>query len=95
MRKLLLEAKSYGGSSVLALDGDKWQSSTIEYMPIRFFKKFGFDEVERYGTNVLLYKRLGNRNIPSLILPKYKPIPKLNKKCVNFFLMINVLGLNL
>jgi GNAT superfamily N-acetyltransferase len=62
-------ARSYGGASVLAYEGDKW-FGFFPYMPASFFKQFGFKEVCREGTRVLLHLNLGADELPSLIHPK-------------------------
>lgn len=70
MNTFLDEAKKFGGGSVIAYDGDKWFETSIYYMPANFFRKYGFREVDRNGTRVLLYLDLGNKNEPNLITPK-------------------------
>ncbi len=72
-------AKKFGGASVIAYDGDSWFGTSIKYMPISFFKKYGFEEVDRDGSRVLLFLNLGSTTQPKLIYPKYGE-PKDNKK---------------
>jgi hypothetical protein len=64
-------AKKYGGASVIAYDGDKWFGTSIKYMPSNFFKKFGFKEVDRHGSRVLLFLDLGSHSQPRLIMPSF------------------------
>ncbi|MFX0007432.1 MAG: hypothetical protein ACFFAV_11990, partial [Candidatus Hermodarchaeota archaeon] len=56
-------------------------------MPSSFFKKFGFKEVDRDGSRVLLYLDLGSSNPPKFILPKSKDV-NTNKK-LNLDLFFN------
>jgi len=69
---LINRAKKIGGTSVLAYDGDKWCGTSINYMPLSFFKKYGFEEIERDGSRVLLHLDLGAKTPPKLIYPKYE-----------------------
>ena len=80
-------AKPVGGVGVIAYDGDNWFSTSIKYMPSSFFKKFGFNEVDRDGSRVLLYLDLGSSNPPKFILPKSKDV-NTNKK-LNLDLFFN------
>lgn len=69
MQHFLEEARKVGGATVLAYEGDKW-FDYFDYMPFSFFEKFGFREVSRDGSRVLLHLDLGARSFPTLILPK-------------------------
>ncbi len=87
--KMLLEraiekAKAYDGISVLAYEGDKW-FGFFPYMPVSFFKKFGFKEVDRDNSRVLLYLNLGSDEAPKLICPKCKPAKKSDALTVDVF----------
>lgn len=87
--KMLLErvidkAKACGGLSVLAYEGDKW-FGFFPYMPSSFFKKFGFKEVDRDESRLLLYLNLGSDEPPKLIRPKCKPSKKSYKLVVDVF----------
>ncbi|MFX0027577.1 MAG: GNAT family N-acetyltransferase [Candidatus Hermodarchaeota archaeon] len=64
------KAKKIGGGAVIAYEGDKWFETSIRYMPSSFFQKYGFKEVDRDGTRVLLYLDLGSNLKPHFILPK-------------------------
>jgi GNAT superfamily N-acetyltransferase len=66
-------ARPSGGLSVLAYGGDRW-FGYFQYMPASFFKQFGFSEVDRDETRVLLYLDLGGKEKPSLIQPKVMPV---------------------
>ncbi|NVM38271.1 MAG: hypothetical protein HWN81_21940 [Candidatus Lokiarchaeota archaeon] len=66
------KAKKYGGASVITYDGDRWFGTSIKYMPSSFFKKFGFKEVDRDGSRVLLFLDLGSSIKPKFIFPKFK-----------------------
>lgn len=69
LERAIEKAKSYGGLSVLAYEGDKW-FGFFPYMPTGFFEKFGFREVDRDGSRVLLHLDLGGGDKPKLIEPK-------------------------
>ena len=78
-------AKQYGAASVIAYDGDKWFGTSIQYMPSSFFKKFGFKEVDRDGSRVLLFLDLGTSKQPKFILPRLKVSNKSKKLNFNIF----------
>ncbi|HHY34859.1 MAG TPA: GNAT family N-acetyltransferase [Firmicutes bacterium] len=61
-----------GGVTVLCYEGDRW-FGYFSYMPARFFKKFGFEEVDRDGSRVLLHLDLRGASRPSLLRPKTRP----------------------
>ncbi|MFX1378571.1 MAG: GNAT family N-acetyltransferase [Promethearchaeota archaeon] len=79
LRSFIEKAKEYGGASVIVYDGDRWFGTTIEYMPLSFFKKFGFKEVDRDGSRVLLFLDLGSSSVPKFIPPKLKEFQKSKK----------------
>ncbi|MFX1418203.1 MAG: GNAT family N-acetyltransferase [Promethearchaeota archaeon] len=88
--KALLEsfiesAMQHGGASVLAYEGDRWFGTSIKYMPTSFFKKFGFKEVDRDGSRILLYLDLGSSSPPKLIFPKFKEFHKTEKLKLTIF----------
>jgi len=85
MESFIDRAKQFGGASVLAYEGDRWFGTSIKYMPSSFFKKFGFKEVARDGSRVLLFLDLGAKVQPKLLYPKTKPFDENNK------IMIDVL----
>jgi len=58
-----------GGGCVISYDGDRWFETSIRYMPSGFFKKFGFKEVERDGTRVLVYLDAGSSSPPEFLHP--------------------------
>jgi GNAT superfamily N-acetyltransferase len=87
--KTLLETaidkgKAYGGISVLAYEGDKW-FGFFPYMPAIFFKKFGFKEVDRDGTRVVLHLSLGSNGTPKLIHPRCMSTKEADKMVVDVF----------
>ena len=84
LKTIIENAKPYGGVSVLTYEGDKW-FGYFPYMPVNFFKKFGFQEVDRDGSRVLLYFDLGAHNPPTLIPPKNKVINKGTKLVLDVF----------
>jgi len=67
METFLGRAKQFGGASVLTYDDEKWFGTTIKYMPMQYFQKFGFKEVDRDDKRVLLYLDLGSNKVPYLI----------------------------
>jgi len=84
LEKLVEDARAYGSASVLAYEGDKW-FGFFPYMPATFFKKFGFKEVCRDGSRVLLHLDLGAEKPPLLIPPKNKTIEKGDKLVLDVF----------
>ena len=81
----LNRAKRIGGASVLAYDGDKWCGTSINYMPFSFFKKHGFEEIERDGSRVLLHLDLGANTPPKLFYPKSESFKDKNKSRIDVF----------
>ena len=77
-------ARVYGGASVLAYEGDKW-FGFFDYMPVNFFRQFGFKEVCRDGSRVLLHLNLGADKKPRLVYPKCKGIEKSGKTIMDVF----------
>ena len=84
MERFIEDAKAYGGASVLAYDGDKW-FGFFPYMPASFFEKFGFKEVDRDGSRVLLHLNLGDDERPRLIRAKTRKTGKSDKLVVDVF----------
>jgi hypothetical protein len=84
MQHLLDDARKVGGASVLAYEGDKW-FGYFDYMPISFFKRFGFKEVSRDDTRVLLHLDLGSHRTPRLLTPRSQRIEKEGKMVVDVF----------
>jgi len=85
LKSFIDKAQQYGGASVIAYDGDRWFSTSIKYMPISFFKKFGFKEVDRDGSRVLLFLDLGSSNAPKFIYPKIKSFHKAKELILDIF----------
>jgi N-acetylglutamate synthase-like GNAT family acetyltransferase len=82
MERFIEDAKAYGGASVLAYEGDKW-FGVFPYMPVSFFEKFGFKEVDRDGSRVLLHLNLGSDEQPRLIDAKTRKVGKSGKLVVD------------
>jgi GNAT superfamily N-acetyltransferase len=78
MERCIEKARAYGGASVLAYDGDKW-FGFFPYMPASFFEKFGFKEVDRDGSRVLLHLNLGGNGQPRLIKAEARKVGKSGK----------------
>ncbi|MFX1497925.1 MAG: GNAT family N-acetyltransferase [Promethearchaeota archaeon] len=74
MRCFIKQANKVGGASVIAYDGDNWFGTKIKYMPLSFFRKFGFKEIEREGTRVLLHLDLGSKKLPYFIINKTESV---------------------
>ena len=79
------KAKKFGSASVITYDGDSWFGTSIKYMPFSFFKKFGFEEVDRDGSRVLLFLNLGSDTQPKLISPETKKIKTDKKRKIEIF----------
>lgn len=84
LERCVKKARAYGGVSVLAYEGDKW-FGFFPYMPTSFFKKFGFKEVDRDGSRVLLHLDLGGNQKPKLIRAKVVRAKKSDKLTVDVF----------
>jgi GNAT superfamily N-acetyltransferase len=82
LKRFLEDAKAYGGASVLAYEGDKW-FGYFPYMPVSFFTKFGFREVNRDGSRVLLHLNFSDEEQPRLIYPKTRKVGKSDKIIVD------------
>lgn len=62
-------ARGGGGVTVLGYEKDRW-FGYFSYMPVGFFKRLGFSEVDRDGSRVLLHLDLGGVRKPSLLHPR-------------------------
>jgi hypothetical protein len=82
MERFIEDAKAYGGASVLTYEGDKW-FGYFPYMPMSFFRKFEFKEVDRDGSRVLLYLNLGGDAKPKLIEAKTRKVREHGKLVVD------------
>jgi GNAT superfamily N-acetyltransferase len=78
-------AKQYGGASVIAYDEDRWFGTSIKYMPSSFFKRFGFQEVDKDGSRILLFLDLGSSDTPQFILPSAEALPNYKKLNLDIF----------
>ncbi len=85
MQQFIEEARELGGATVLAYEGDKWFGTSIRYMPSSFFKKFGFKEVSRDGTRMLLHLDLGAHQSPILVPPKKRVAGEKGKIVMDVF----------
>ncbi len=84
MQHFLKEAKNVGGATVLAYEDDKW-FDYFDYMPASFFRRFGFEEVSRDGTRVLLHLDLGAHKLPMLVSPKKRVTGEKGKIVMDVF----------
>ncbi|MFX0003454.1 MAG: GNAT family N-acetyltransferase [Promethearchaeota archaeon] len=85
IKQFIEKAKKFGGACVIVYDGDRWFGTSIKYMPLSFFKKFEFKEVDRDGNRVLLYLDLGSSSVPKFIISKIKPFHKNKKLLLDVF----------
>ena len=85
LESFIKRATQYGSASVIAYEGDRWFETSIKYMPLSFFKKFGFKEVDRDGSRVLLFLDLGSCSSPKFIFPKLKGFHKTKKLNLDIF----------
>ena len=86
-RRLMEEALKrgdYPGLAVIAYEGDQWWGF-FDYMPAWFFRKFGFKEVDREGSRVLLYRGSGEVSLPRLIRARYRFSPIKGKIVIDVF----------
>jgi GNAT superfamily N-acetyltransferase len=70
LKEFFLDAKKIGGGSIIAYNKIKWFGTSIEYMPSKFFEKYGFEEVDRYEERILLHRDFGANQTPKLLKPK-------------------------
>ncbi len=84
MEHFLDDAREVGGATVLSYEGDEW-FGYFDYMPASFFKSFGFEEVSRDETRVLLHLDLGAHTKPELLTPKHRRFEKKDKTVVEVF----------
>jgi len=84
VQHFLKAAKEVGGATVLAYEGDKW-FDYFDYMPVDFFTRFGFEEVSRDGTRVLLHLDLGAHKAPKLIFPKSRKKSEKDEAAMDVF----------
>jgi hypothetical protein len=82
VRSVIEKAEACGSTSELAYKGDKW-FGYFPHMPAGFFRKFGFKEVDRDGTRVLL--ELGEGRTLKIIRPRARPIQKAEQTVVDVF----------
>ncbi|MFW9866829.1 MAG: GNAT family N-acetyltransferase [Candidatus Thorarchaeota archaeon] len=85
INEFINKAKNYGGACTIAYDGDKWFGTSIKYMPSSFFKKFGFKEIDREGTRVLLFLDLGSSIPPKFIQSKSEDLSKKDLITIDLF----------
>jgi len=84
VQRFLEAAREVGGATVLAYEGDKW-FDYFDYMPVDFFTRFGFEEVSRDGTRVLLHLDLGAHKAPKLIFPNSRKKSEKDEAAMDVF----------
>jgi GNAT superfamily N-acetyltransferase len=72
------------GAAVIAYQGESWWGF-FDYMPKWFFDKFGFKEVDRNGTSVLMFKNYQKAKPPEFILSQPDLTSDQKIKEVEFF----------
>ena len=70
MKVFIKKARQIGGATVISYEGDKWFGTSINYLPSTFFQKFGFKEVDKDGSRLLMFLDLGSTRNPKFIKPK-------------------------
>jgi GNAT superfamily N-acetyltransferase len=78
-------AKKVGAASVIAYDKERWFGTTIEYMPMNFFKKNNFIEVDREGGRVLMLLDFKSSNPPKFLNSNPNLERKSQKLYINLF----------
>lgn len=84
MENFVARTSHLSGSAVIAYEGQSWWGF-FDYMPKWFFAKFGFKEVGRNGSSVLMFKSYGNAKPPELILSQPGSASTQKKAKVEFF----------
>jgi len=84
MQRFLKDARKVGGATVLAYESDKW-FGYFEYMPAKFFRQLGFEEISRDGNRLLLHLDLGAYQLPRLLTSKRREIEERNMKTLDVF----------
>lgn len=87
IESLIKRAKEIGGVNTIVYDGEKWCGTSISYLSSSFFKSFGFKDIERDGSRVLLHLDLGAKIPPELIYHKFKSFK--DKKDARFVVFFN------
>jgi GNAT superfamily N-acetyltransferase len=78
-------AQKVGAASVIAYDKERWFGTTIEYMPMNFFKKNNFIEVDREGGRILMFLDFKNIDPPNFLRTPLNLERKSQKLCLNLF----------
>jgi GNAT superfamily N-acetyltransferase len=67
LSSFIKRAEKVGSACVIAYENEHWFDTTIQYMPLRFFKKHQFIEADRDGNRVLLFRDFKNINPPKFL----------------------------
>jgi GNAT superfamily N-acetyltransferase len=84
MESFMEKTSHLSGAAVIAYQGESWWGF-FDYMPKWFFDKFGFGEVDRNGTSVLMFKSYKKTRLPELISSRPDSEAKQKAKEVEFF----------
>jgi GNAT superfamily N-acetyltransferase len=85
LESFIEKAKQVGSASLIAYEGDKWFGTSISYMPSSYFKRYGFQEVDRDGSRLLLYLDLGASNPPKFLSQRSINLNKFKKINLDLF----------
>lgn len=78
-------AEKVGSACVIAYENERWFDTTIQYMPLKFFKKHQFIEVDRDGKRVLLFRDFKNIDPPKFLNVHTKLKKKSHKLSLSIF----------
>ncbi len=67
IKAFIERARQIGSGSVLSYENESWFDTTIEYMPMSFFKKYGFIETDRDGKRILLFLDFNGGTPPNFL----------------------------
>ncbi|MFW9951543.1 MAG: GNAT family N-acetyltransferase [Candidatus Thorarchaeota archaeon] len=71
--KFIERAREVGSATVIGYDRTNWFETSIKYMPMAFFKKYGFIEVDRDEERVLLFLDFKKNQSPTFIPTNFNP----------------------
>jgi N-acetylglutamate synthase-like GNAT family acetyltransferase len=81
----LKTAQKVGAASVISYEQTKWFETSIDYMPTKFFQKYGFIEADRDEGRILLFKDFKSTPAPRFIQTNLKTKPESKKNIMNIF----------
>jgi len=84
MESFMEKTSHLSGAAVISYEGESWWGF-FDYMPRWFFDKFGFKEVDRNGTSVLLFKSYEKARPPEFVSSQPSSASDQKTKEVEFF----------